>query len=142
MIIDNKVVAAGTAYGDIVNKNANEVLVEVSKGHWVKPKEDTVAMIGAKEYPTLTAAINEANTGDTVKLVNNVTENVTIPAAKTITLDLNGKKLTNADGQDTITVALGASLTVTGSGTVDNVTHGKAAIYNNGILNGLYPLFY
>ena len=52
MIIDNKVVAAGTAYGDIVNKNANEVLVEVSKGHWVKPKEDTVAMIGAKEYPT------------------------------------------------------------------------------------------
>ena len=137
MIIGNKVVAAGTAYGDIVNKNANEVLVEVSKGHWVKPKEDTVAMIGAKEYPTLTAAINEANTGDTVKLVNNVTEAVTIPAAKTITLDLNGKKLTNADGQDTITVALGASLTVTGSGTVDNVTHGKAAIYNNGtvILN-------
>ena len=137
MIIDNKVVAAGTAYGDIVNKNANEVLVEVSKGHWVKPKEDTVAMIGAKEYPTLTAAINEANTGDTVKLVNNVTENVTIPAAKTITLDLNGKKLTNANGGDTITVALKASLTVTGSGTVDNVTHGKAAIYNNGtvILN-------
>ena len=138
VIIDNKVVAAGTAYGDIVNKNANEVLVEVSKGHWVKPKENTVAMIGAKEYPTLTAAINEANTGDTVKLVNNVTEAVTIPADKTITLDLNGKKLTNADGQDTITVTLGASLTVTGSGTVDNVTHGKAAIYNNGtvILNG------
>ena len=138
VIIDNKVVAAGTAYDDIVNKNANEVLVEVSKGHWVKPNENTVAMIGAKEYPTLAAAINEANTGDTVKLVNNVTEAVTIPADKTITLDLNGKKLTNADGQDTITVALGASLTVTGSGTVDNVTHGKTAIYNNGtvILNG------
>ena len=138
VIIDNKVVAAGTDYGDIVNKNANEVLVEVSKGHWVKPHEDTVAMIGAKEYTTLTAAINEANTGETVKLLKDVTENVTIPAGKTITLDLNGKKLTNADGQDTITVALGASLTVTGSGTVDNVTHGKAAIYNNGtvILNG------
>ena len=138
VIIDNKVVAAGTDYGDIVNKNANEVLVEVSKGHWVKPHEDTVAMIGAKEYTTLTAAINEANTGETVKLLKDVTEAVTIPADKTITLDLNGKKLTNADGQDTITVALGASLTVTGSGTVDNVTHGKTAIYNNGtvILNG------
>lgn len=138
VIVDNKVVAAGTAYGDIVNKNANEVLVEVSKGHWMKPNANTVAMIGATEYPTLPAAINEANTGDTVKLVNNVTEAVTIPADKAITLDLNGKKLTNADGQDTITVALGASLTVTGSGTVDNVTHGKAAIYNNGtvILNG------
>ena len=96
MIIGNKVVAAGTAYGDIVNKNANEVLVEVSKGHWVKPKEDTVAMIGAKEYPTLTAAINEANTGDTVKLVNNVTVTKPIEVTKSMTLDLNGHVLTAA----------------------------------------------
>ena len=96
VIIDNKVVAAGTAYGDIVNKNANEVLVEVSKGHWVKPKEDTVAMIGAKEYPTLTAAINEANTGDTVKLVNNVTVTKPIEVTKSMTLDLNGHVLTAA----------------------------------------------
>jgi len=96
MIIDNKVVAADTAYGDIVNKNANEVLVEVSKGHWVKPKEDTVAMIGAKEYPTLTAAINEANTGDTVKLVNNVTVTKPIEVTKSMTLDLNGHVLTAA----------------------------------------------
>ena len=96
MIIDNKVVAAGTAYGDIVNKNANEVLVEVSKGHWVKPKEDTVAMIGAKEYPTLTDAINEANTGDTVKLVNNVTVTKPIEVTKSMTLDLNGHVLTAA----------------------------------------------
>ncbi len=96
MIIDNKVVAAGTAYGDIVNKNANEVLVEVSKGHWVKPKENTVAMIGAKEYPTLTAAINEANTGDTVKLVNNVTVTKPIEVTKSMTLDLNGHVLTAA----------------------------------------------
>ena len=96
MIIDNKVVAAGTAYGDIVNKNANEVLVEVSKGHWVKPKEDTVAMIGAKEYPTLTATINEAYTGDTVKLVNNVTVTKPIEVTKSMTLDLNGHVLTAA----------------------------------------------
>ena len=96
VIIDNKVVAAGTAYGDIVNKNANEVLVEVSKGHWVKPKEDTVAMIGAKEYPTLAAAINEANTGDTVKLVNNVTVTKPIEVTKSMTLDLNGHVLTAA----------------------------------------------
>ena len=83
-------------------------------------------------YDTLTAAITAAQDGDTVVLLKNVTENVTISADKTITLDLNGKKLTNADEQDTITVALGASLTVTGTGTVDNVTHGKAAVYNKG----------
>ena len=135
MIIGNKVVAAGTAYGDIVNKNANEVLVEVSKGHWVKPKEDTVAMIGAKEYPTLTAAINEANTGDTVKLVNNVTENVTIPTAKTITLDLNGMTLTNVDDH---TILNNGNLTIMGTGRVDNISHAKGALYNKGtvVING------
>ena len=135
MIIGNKVVAAGTAYGDIVNKNANEVLVEVSKGHWVKPKEDTVAMIGAKEYSTLTAAINGANTGDTVKLVNNVTENVTIPAAKTITLDLNGMTLTNVDDH---TILNNGDLTIMGTGRVDNISHAKGALYNKGtvVING------
>ena len=96
VIIDNKVVAAGTDYGDIVNKNANEVLVEVSKGHWVKPHEDTVAMIGAKEYTTLTAAINEANTGETVKLLKDVTVTKPIEVTKSMTLDLNGHVLTAA----------------------------------------------
>lgn len=137
VIIDNKVVAAGTDYGDgdIVNKNANEVLVEVSKGHWVKPNEDAVAMIGAREYSTLTAAINEANTGDTVKLVNNVTENVTIPAAKTITLDLNGMTLTNVDDH---TILNNGNLTIMGTGRVDNISHAKGALYNKGtvVING------
>ena len=96
MIIGNKVVAAGTAYGDIVNKNANEVLVEVSKGHWVKPKEDTVAMIGAKEYPTLTDAITAAKDGDTIKLLKDVTVTNPIEVTKSMTLDLNGHVLTAA----------------------------------------------
>ena len=73
VIIDNKVVAAGTAYGDIVNKSANEVLVEVSKGHWVKPNEDTVAMIGSKEYTTLPDAITAADENATVTLLKDVT---------------------------------------------------------------------
>ena len=96
VIIDNKVVAAGTAYGDIVNKNANEVLVEVSKGHWVKPHEETVAMIGATEYSSLPDAINKANTGDTVKLLKDVTVTKPIEVTKSMTLDLNGHVLTAA----------------------------------------------
>ncbi len=98
---------------------------------------NAVAKVGDTYYKTLAEAVAAANNA-TVTLLKDTAEDVTIPADKTMTLDLNGKKLTNADGQDTITVALGASLTVTGSGTVDNVTHGKAAIYNNGtvILNG------
>ncbi len=96
VIIDNKVVAAGTDYGDIVNKNANEVLVEVSKGHWMKPNANTVAMIGATEYSSLPDAINEANTGDTVKLLKDVTVTKPIKVTKSMTLDLNGHVLTAA----------------------------------------------
>ena len=96
VIIDNKVVAAGTAYGDIVNKNASEVLVEVSKGHWVKPHEDTVAMIGAKQYPSLPDAITAAKDGDTIKLLKDVTVTKPIEVTKSMTLDLNGHVLTAA----------------------------------------------
>ena len=96
VIIDNKVVAAGTAYGDIVNKNANEVLVEVSKGHWVKPNENAVAMIGAREYSTLPDAITAAKDGDTIKLLKDVTVTKPIEVTKSMTLDLNGHVLTAA----------------------------------------------
>ena len=100
VIIDNKVVAAGTAYGDIVNKNANEVLVEVSKGHWVKPNEDTVAMIGSKEYTTLPDAITAADENATVTLLKDVTVTKPIEVAKSMTLDLNGHVLTAATASD------------------------------------------
>ena len=128
-----------------ITKTENVSLPAPSGYTWTKVgntgvlvKEDSAAVVNGVGYTTLAAAINAAGNDDTVTLLKDVTENVTIPAGKTITLDLNGKKLTNANGEDTITVALGASLTVTGSGTVDNVTHGKADIYNNGtvILNG------
>ena len=61
-----------------------------------------------------------------------------------VTLDLNGYKLTNVSS-DTIAVASGAELTIkdssNGKGTVDNVTNGKADVFNNGtvtILNGTF----
>ena len=100
VIIDNKVVAAGSAYGDIVNKNANEVLVEVSKGHWMKPNEDTVAMIGAKEYTTLPDAITAADENATVTLLKDVTVIKPIEVTKSMTLDLNGHVLTAATASD------------------------------------------
>lgn len=86
---------------------------------------------------TLQGQINEAENGATITLNDNYTEDITIPADKVITLNLNGNKLTNVQS-DTITVTKGAKLTIEGAGTVDNVTHGMAAIYNNGTttLNG------
>ena len=88
-------------------------------------------------YESLQDAINAANDNDTVVLLKNVNEDVIVPAGVALTLDLNGKTLTNVSS-DTITVEKGASLTVTGEGTVDNKSNGRAAIFNNGtvVLNG------
>ena len=102
------------------------------EGGTTPPASTTVvAKIGEQGYATLQAAVEAATTGQTIVLVADTTEDITVVSGKDITIDLNGKKVTNKS-VDTITVALGAKLTITGTGTVDNVTHGKAALINNG----------
>ncbi len=93
-----------------------------------------VAAIGEHNYATLSVAV-EAAGNKTVTLLKDVTEDLVIPADKTVTLNLNGKKLTNVSSN---TITNNGTLTITGEGTVDNVTHAKAAIYNKGTvtLNG------
>ncbi len=95
---------------------------------------DYVAAVGTNGYKTVAAAVAEAD-GKTVTLLKDVTEDVVIPAGKTVTLDLNGKKMTNVASH---TIFNNGTLTINGEGTVDNVTHGKSAIYNKGTvtLNG------
>lgn len=90
-----------------------------------------------ENYANIAQAVKKASKNYTVKLLQNVTEDINIPASKVVNLDLNGHTLTNASG-DTITVAAKGTLTIKGEGTVDNVTHAKAAIVNNGTvtLNG------
>ena len=88
----------------------------------------SVASIGASNYNTLTAAIAAAGNSDTVKLLSDVTESITVENGKNITLDLNGKTLTNEADKHTITN--NGTLTIkdssNGSGTVDNVSNGRA----------------
>ena len=98
-----------------------------------------VAQIGETKYATLQEAVNAAN-DNTVKLLENVTEDINIPTGINVTLDLNGHKITNVSGH-TITVEKGGKLNISdsvGTGVVDNTSHGKAAIYNKGevTLNG------
>ena len=90
-----------------------------------------VAKIGEQGYATLQAAVGAATVGQTIVLVADTAEDITVANGKDITIDLNGKTVKNVTS-DTITVALGAKLTITGTGTVDNVTRGKAALINNG----------
>lgn len=84
------------------------------------------------------AAVNDmkeicANGGEYV-LSADITGDFTISAATEVTIDLNGHTVTNKSG-DTFTVNNGSSLTIKGSGTVDNITNQKACIYNNGTVN-------
>ena len=90
---------------------------------------------------TLQNKIDQASENATITLDKAYTESITIPEDKTITLDLNGQTLTNAEGTHTITNK--GTLTIVGTGTVDNVSHGKGAVYNDAgatctILGGNY----
>lgn len=98
--------------------------------------EETVCTVGEKPYSSLKDAIEHANEG-TITLTKDVTEDVEITSGKTLTINLGTHNITN-QSDHTITVKPGANLTITGNGTVDNVTHAKAAIWNEGTvtLNG------
>lgn len=78
---------------------------------------------------TLKAAV--ATSGE-VTLGDDITASITVKNGNTVTLNLNGHKLTNEAGSDTIYVEMGGTLIIKGTGTVDNVSHGRAAVYNNG----------
>ena len=66
--------------------------------------DDSVAEVGGVKYLSLQAAIDAASKNQTVKLLNNTKENVTI--AKALTLDLNGKTLNGGQvkGKPALTV--------------------------------------
>ena len=66
-------------------------------------------------YETLPEAVAAAQNGETVTLLKDVTTKVTILAGKTVTLDLDGKKLTVPTD---VGILVKGKLTVTGNGTV------------------------
>ena len=101
------------------------------------------AEVNGTPYSTLAGAITAAGEKATVKLMKNVTEDITIDPDDDIILDLNGYKITNSNDH---TITNNGTLTIEDNseaktGTVDNVTHAKAAIYNHGTMTiegGLY----
>lgn len=97
-------------------------------------ESNAVAKVGDTYYKTLADAVTAADNA-TVTLLKDVTANVTIPADKTITLNLNGMTLTNVDDH---TILNNGNLTITGTGRVDNISHAKGALYNKGtvVING------
>ena len=87
---------------------------------------NAVAKVDDTYYKTLAEAVAAANNA-TVTLLKDVTANVTIPADKTITLNLNGNDITVNDG---CAIVNKGTLTVTGSGNVTTSANGSAAVAN------------
>ena len=84
-------------------------------------------------YTTLSDALTKAGkTESTIVLKNDVTGDFTIAKDQNITLDLNGHTITNESGH---TITNNGTLTIKDfsdkkTGTIDNVSHRKAAIQN------------
>ena len=90
-----------------------------------------VASVGDSKYQSLTDAIDAAQDGQTVTLLADATEDVTIAAGKNIVLDLGGKTLTNTNaGKATLTIAKDATATVKNGSIVGGT--GFYTIQNNG----------
>ena len=66
-------------------------------------KAENVAKVNDTEFETIALAITNANNGDTVVLLTNRSENITIPNGKDIILDLNGYTLSNKGNSTVIT---------------------------------------
>ena len=149
--------------GSFINYNPSDSASENPRGNFCAPgyvavkndatenpvwtvEDHRVAEVEGTGYTTLASAIAEAD-GKTVTLLKDVTESVVIPAGKTMTLDLNGHKLVNsatpqneavAKENRKHTITNNGTLTIqdsVGTGVVDNVSHQRAALYNNGTIS-------
>ena len=125
-----------TVYGGTFSSAVPEVLC----AEGCKPVENpdgthgvsgSVAQVGFKAFNTLQAAIDAAQDGETITLLTDATEDATIAAGKSITLDLGGKTLTNTNaGKATLTIAKDATATVKNGNVIGGT--GFYTIQNNG----------
>lgn len=99
--------------------------------------DGNVAKIGGTEYKSVTAALEKVTDGTKtiIELIADTKEDITIGDKQNIVLDLGKYTITNNGGH---TITNKGTLRIKGEGTVDNITHQKAAIFNEGtvVLDG------
>ena len=112
-----------TEYTDIVDR----VVVKVLKENYTITKDDGTS----RNYNTLQEAIDDAEDGDTITVLDDVTETGDIVVNKDVTIDLGDNKITT---DSPIVIAQGSDVKIIGdeNGTIEN-TDGTAII-NNGTL--------
>lgn len=124
------------------NNYTKEKFLAISKNNSsarIQNEIDGVTALGGSiivsDKDSLEKAIEYADATETpIALQADITGDFVIDANKNVSLDLNGRKITN-ESEHTITN--NGTLTIKDSsggktGTIDNVTHTKAAIWNNG----------
>ena len=132
-----------TSNGNILvqNKELENEQVEDDSSNIVtvtKSKDDTFS----KSYLSISEAIEEIEEYSystnkdvyTIKLNTDINDDVVIPSNRNITIDLNGHSLTNINGHTITNNSTRTIITDTSeeqTGVVDNLTHGKGAVYNN-----------
>ncbi len=106
--------------------NVDGYKAEYVEGKYVLVQCEYVAQIGDNKYESLQDAIDAAQAGDTIVLLENVTlnEHLTINEDKEIVLDLAGKKITAID--NSINIKINGKLTVN-----DTVGDGVSTVRNH-----------
>ena len=120
-----KEVPANTLYGRFVPGDTGTLTIDGTPVFG----SDIVAQNGSSGYKTLSAAVDAAATGDTITLLTDISEDVTIPEGKDITLDLNGRTMTVPSDCGIEVLGL---LTVTDSGEDGTITCTDTPIRVNG----------
>ena len=102
------------------------ISVKNENGTYSVSADSYAAVIGETGYATLSEAVSNAASGSTITLLDNVVLKNTlfINGDKTLTLDMNGKKITDdideqAQTAGLLTVGGSANVTITGNGTFD-----------------------
>ena len=109
------------------------------------PAEDGVVSLTQGDtaignYPSIAEALKNVKdysystnkTEYVITLQKDINEDVVIPAKKKIAIDLNGFKITNVSSHTIYNNSTKIRIIdQKGDGVVDNITHGKAAVYNN-----------
>lgn len=102
---------------EVIEEDSNDLLFSAEE-----TTENGVAQVAGETYQSLQNALNAANTGETVKLLDDVETAGNIFIQKSITLDLNGHKITSS-GQSALCIYYEGNDTV-------------AATVKNGTLSG------
>lgn len=125
----------GTNYEQEISVNiskanvSGDVVLDNTYGNHAHNVTTNISISGGA-FTDIANAVKYAADKATIKLAGDVKEDVTIPAGKTITLDLNGKTLTNVNDH---TILNNGNLTITdseGTGAVKNSSSEKQTVYN------------